>query len=406
MSKNSVAVLTFAFLAGCSSSSSPTPAGGGSATPAEFQAKLDSYTCAWKVKCGFIGASEQKACEDEVVGSRTKYPSPYDQVEAATAKRVTFDADAAAQCLAAAQALGCTYDQLFAFPDACSGAYKAAVAIGESCKADLECIGGYCEQGAGVKTKGCSGTCKAFLASGATCEPNAAHCASTDFCDSTTKKCTARVAAGGACGGALPGCAVGLFCKGYVAASGTTPATPGKCASAGAVGDACSAQFGVLTDCTPGLYCDPYSATPKCQTRLAAGVECSYPTACADGLACIGLVLDTSAGTVTTKGKCAAYLDVNKPCVDPAADATGCPFDTQCDAKSKLCAPYGASGADCSSSGTNGNCGENLYCDASSKCSPQVGLNAACTPASSSGADPCNEGSCDKTSKTCVLVCK
>lgn len=406
MSKNTIGLLTFALLAGCSSSS-PAPGGGGSATPAEFQTTLDSYTCAWKVKCGYIGASEQKACEDQVAGSRAKYPSGYDQVEASTGKRVSFDADAAGKCLAAAKALGCTMDQQFGLSDACGGVYKAAVAVGGACKADGECVGGYCDQGAGVTTDGCTGTCTAFLASGATCDPNASHCASTDYCDSTARKCTARVGAASACGGTLPRCQLGLYCKGYVAASGTTPATPGKCAGVGAVGDACTSYFFGNTDCTPGLYCDHSGATPTCKARLAAGTDCSSIDECADGLSCAGLVQDPNTGDVTTKGKCATFFDVNKPCVDPTAYETGCPYDTVCDATSKLCAPYGASGADCSDAGTGGYCGDYLYCDASSKCSAQVGLNAACTPpATTSDSDPCNAGSCDKTSKTCALVCK
>jgi hypothetical protein len=417
MSKLTVRILSLALLAGCSSKSTDPAASGDAgdvdaatsapSTPAALQAALDAETCSFRVRCGYIGASELSACESELAGSRTKFPPGYDLVEAADGKRVTFDADAAAKCLAAAKVLGCTVDQQIALANECAAVYGAATAVGGACKADGECVGGYCDRGAGAKPTGCAGTCAALLATGGTCDPNAPHCAQSDFCDATTKKCTARAGAGGDCGGTKPKCLPSLFCKGYLAASGGTPATAGKCAGAGAVGDPCGGSIRGDTDCTPGLFCDRSSKTPVCKARLGVGADCASLRACDDGLACAGLVVDLAAGTVTTKGKCAAYLDVTKTCADPAAYVTGCPLDTVCDAATKQCVLYGTLGADCSKTGTNGACAVDLYCDgATSKCAAQVGLGGACTPVAASAASPCQTGSCDATTKRCALACK
>lgn len=421
MSKISTTVLSLALLAGCSSKSAdalPTgdagdssdadAATGAPATPAELQAALDSETCTFRVRCGYIGASELKACEGDLAGSRAKFPPGYDLVEAATGGRVSYDADAAAKCLAAAKALGCTIDQQIALANECADVYGAATAPGGACKADGECVAGYCDRGTGAKPSGCAGVCAALLATGGACDPNAPHCASSDYCDATSKKCAARATAGAECGGTKPRCQLGLFCKGYVAASGGAPATAGKCAGAGAVGDPCGGSLRGDTDCTPGLYCDRSTKSPACKARLAAGAECASLSACDDGLACAGMIVDLTAGTVTTKGKCAAILDVGKTCDNPAAFVTGCPRDTVCDATSKQCVSFGTVGVDCSKTGTNGVCAVDFYCDgASSKCAAQVGLGAACTPpASMTAANPCQTGSCDATTKKCVLACK
>jgi hypothetical protein len=408
MLKKLTCLVTLALLAGCGSSASSDGGGtppGTPATAADFTTQFDSVGCQWQVKCGYIGASEATQCAADAAAASTKYPSGYDSVEAATAKRVTYDADAAKACLDAAKALGCTIDQEFDLSRVCAGVYKPAVAVGGACKADSECVNGYCNQGAGVMTDGCAGTCAAFVATGATCDPNDPRCGTTDYCDSTTNKCTARAASGASCGGSLPECQSSLFCKGYVAGSGSTPDTPGKCAAAGKEGDACESFFFGNTDCTPGLYCDSSAASPTCKARLASGSDCDTSMACQDGLACIGLQVDSSTGNVTTKGKCGAYLDVNKTCAD--AYETGCPYDTTCDKTALQCAPYGAAGQDCSSNGTQGWCNGNFYCDETSqKCTAMVALGATCTPPSSNGTDPCQAGSCDATSKTCALVCK
>lgn len=404
MSKKTLCLVSLLVLAGCSSSSGGAT-GGGASTPTDFQASLDAATCSWNVKCGYIGASEQKACEDGLAAATKDFPQGYDNAEAATAKRLSYDAAAGAKCLEIAAKLGCTLDEQFALSAQCAGVYVGAVPVGGSCKSDLECVGGWCDMGPDVSTDGCPGTCTAFVATGATCDPNAPHCAPTDSCNSTSKKCTARAAAGAKCGGADPSCQSGLFCKGYVAASGSTPATPGTCAAPGNLGDPCTTYFFGNTNCTPGLFCDDMAATPTCKTRLTAGTECDSFSSCADGLACIGLAYDPDTYELTAKGKCTGYLDVNKTCA--AADETGCPYDTSCDATALKCLPYGNLGADCSDAGTGGSCGDRLYCDGvTSKCTKMVGFGSACTPATGNGDDPCEDGSCDATSKTCVLVCK
>jgi hypothetical protein len=407
MSKKLLSLVSLVLLAGCSSSSGGGGGGGGASTPTDFETSLDTSTCAWKVKCGYIGASEQKACVDALAAATKDYPLAYDRAEAVKSGRLKYDATLAAKCLEDGNALGCTLDQyLIEFPRKCAPVFTANVAVGGACKADIECIGGYCNMGAGVSTDGCPGTCAAYTATGATCDSNDPHCAPTDSCNSTSKKCVTRAASGAACGGSNPSCQTGLFCRGYVAASGTTPETPGTCGGPGKVGDACAMGFFGNTNCTPGLWCDDTGASPVCREHIAAGAECkSYYWACADGTDCIGLTLDSSTGEVTTPGHCGKYLDVNSACA--ASDVTGCPYSTSCDATANKCLPYGALGADCSDAGTGGSCGDDMYCDgATSKCTKMVGLGAACTPATGSGDDPCQSGSCDATAKTCTLLCK
>jgi hypothetical protein len=213
----------------------------------------------------------------------------------------------------------------------------------------------------------------------------------------------ARSTAGAPCNPSLQ-CQDTLSCIGYVPAQNGQPAMNGACRSPGQVGDACL-SFGVgFSTCTPGLFCDGSSGKPLCAARVAAGTACAQWDACTDGLACVGLKIQNSA----TKGACAAFLDIGKPC-DPSIGETGCTGDARCDATTKTCAVLGVSGDDCSAKGTSGRCADNLYCDSLTlKCTAQLPLGAACTPPQMvngvPGDDPCHDGSCG-ASKVCAAAC-
>ena len=400
-----VVFISLTVVAGCGNGSNGggDTGKGGIASPADFQNALALVNCQYKAKCGSIGVSEEKQCETDAKAAIKKYPPAYSNEEAVAQKRLTFDAKQAQACVDAFKTAGCTVDQNFAAYAACQNVFKAQVKVGDGCKAGGECVMGYCAQGK-TPSDGCPGTCTAFIATGMTCDPNDSHCADSDFCEGTAKKCVARAADGKPCG-SMARCGLNSFCHGYIGASMGKPETKGTCGPAGKVGDACVSYLFGNTDCTPGLFCDKTVATkPVCAARLAQGTSCTSLAACVDPLDCVGLDFDMN-GKLKTPGTCAAFLDVNMSCKDPNVYETGCVYDTLCDTTSKVCLPSGNEGGDCSMNG--GYCGDNLYCDSiTMKCTPSVPLNGPCMPATGmNGQDPCHDGSCDATAKTCVLAC-
>jgi hypothetical protein len=246
------------------------------------------------------------------------------------------------------------------------------------------------------------GTCNPPLASGAACNPDDDVCGANLYCDSTKKQCVAAAAVGASCSTTVF-CQDGLVCIGDVPASGTTPEVPGKCAQPGAAGAACGDAD---RDCQAGLFCNTEAAKHVCTARTAvAGGTCSAFEACPDGQLCIGLTVNATTGVVTTPGKCGAVLDVGGAC-DPTADEDGCPDDTDCDATSKKCVVAGAEGSTCTPG--DDDCRDAFYCDSTMlKCTKLVALGQACVPqpTTTNGEESCHDGTCDATSKRCVLFC-
>lgn len=405
MHRTRTTFLVMALLAGCGGGGGGGNLDGGAAgvkTAAEFEAALQAANCVYLAKCGSIGASEEKQCEADAIASATNFPPAYTRVEAVDAKRLAFDAAAAQKCIDTVRTTGCTIDQYFAASDLCEAAFKPLVMPGGACRADAECDGGWCDMGK-VQTEGCAGRCTANTATGDACTPGDSHCGDLAFCDSTSKKCTARAAAGMPCGGTRPRCQFNLYCKGYMAGQNGMADTPGTCQPPFAVGEACLEAFFGNTNCTPGLFCDSSKSPAVCAKRLGAGAECESLSACDDGQTCVGLDVDDM-GNVTAKGRCGPFLDVGKTCADPKVYETGCPYSGTCDAMTKQCVTLGTKGSDCADTGF---CNDTLYCDpASLKCISQVPLGGACTPpATADDPDPCHDGSCDETSMKCTLVC-
>lgn len=398
-----------ALLTACSSG-----AGNPLATSADYDAQSAILGCAHDAKCGAIAASELKACQAGAAALAAMYPPAYTATEAVKSKRLAYSAKAATTCLAAFKTVGCNPDLIQATLTAaqCFQIYTPLVAVGGACFDSGECIGGYCDQGMGGS--GCMGTCKAFLATGAACDPTNPLCGGTDFCDATAKVCTAALASGAACSPSV-NCAAGLFCKGYQDADTTTmtPEVLGACKGPGAVGDVCSiVTFGGNTDCTPGLYCDfDTMPSPTCAATVGSGVACSDYAQCSDGLDCAGIVFDAN-DNVTAKGVCQPFLDGGAACTPSTTADPGCAIDMSCDATSKTCVLTGPLGADCSATGTNDLCATNLYCDGPTmKCTAMLPLGAACVPpvtdsmGNQTGDDPCHDGACDATAKTCTNPC-
>jgi hypothetical protein len=397
-------ILLISFFAACSSGGDD-----GIATPGAFDSSNAIAACLQAARCGFIGASEEKKCESDAAATLKAYPPVYSTTEAVNSKRLTFSASEAQKCVDANKNNGCSVDAYFALFDKCSGVFKAAVQAGGACKDSLECVGGYCDQGANGSS-GCAGTCKTNVASGATCDPNNDHCGATDFCDGTTKVCTARVQLGASCGSS-PLCASNLFCKGYTPADTTTntPEVKGVCKGAGAVGDDCTLYLFGNDDCGDGLFCDSSGTAPKCTKPSALGADCIAYTGCVDPYDCIGLAFDQNTGAVTTKGKCGAWLDIGKTCDPTSMGEIGCPLDSTCDMTTKVCKLSGQVGDTCDPT-AGGGCGTSLYCDGTtSKCTKSVALGGACTPQMVDmngfpiGDEPCHDGTC--TNGSCTLVC-
>jgi hypothetical protein len=241
------------------------------------------------------------------------------QVEV-TAGRVHYDSAQATACIAAVQALPCTwlFDELRPVPAECKAALTGTVANGGNCYMGDNCSNGFCTAD---YTLACPGKCQAFIAAGGNCD--AAECAAGLACDyggnpSTCKTpngaglpcpckdglwcdgglaspiCKTPIPTGGACSG--NGCAVGNECTGYPSAtcqalvglngacSATAPCGWGywcsasKCVSFPSVGQACAGAYGCI-----GGYCDTATASPTCKAYLADGAACTSYEQCVSG---------------------------------------------------------------------------------------------------------------------------
>jgi hypothetical protein len=389
--------------AGCSEG------GGGGLT--DFDTAVNDAFCAYNARCGYYGASEVAKCKSDAAAALKMYTPAYSTNDAVKMKRLSYDGVRAQACVDAINKAGCSNDSYYALGDSCSGVYKGLVPAGGTCLSAIECAAGnWCDQGNNAGTDGCSGTCKANTATGATCDANDPHCNDSDFCDDSTAAavCKTRLKTGTAC---APGqCVSGNYCKGY---DSGPPEVLGQCSGLGQIGEACSMSFLGTTNCALGLWCndvDPNAAV--CAKPLANGTECSSYFACADGFDCLGLAFDPNTGDLTTKGKCGAFLDIGKACVS-AGGESGCPFDSTCDTTSNTCKLGGAVGDTCDPT-SFAQCSGNAYCDGNtSKCTTRVALGAACTPAPVDpgsgfplGDEPCHDGTCDEMTMKCALICQ
>jgi hypothetical protein len=393
-------------VAGCSSGG-----GGGPDSPAAFDSQLNDAYCVYNARCGYYGASEVKQCESDAAAAAKMYPPAYSTTSGVQSNKLSYDAARAQACLDAVSKAGCSNDSYYALGDVCNGVFKGLVQAGGACVAALECApGNWCDQGTNTGTAGCTGTCKANIATGQTCDPNNSHCNDSDYCDDSAGTgmgtCTATLKQGDSC---VPGqCGIGLNCNGY---DSGPPEVKGVCATLAKVGGKCTTSFLGTTNCQLGLWCnDADMNNAVCATPVASGGECQSYFACADGLDCLGLAFDAN-GAVTTKGKCGPFLDIGKSCSSVGGEA-GCPYDSTCDATSMTCKLGGMVGDTCDPTSTGG-CSGNNYCDGNtSKCAQLVALGGACTPAPTDangfplGDEPCHDGSCDATTNKCAVTCQ
>ncbi len=336
------------------------------------------------------------------------------------AGRLTFNADKAAECLAAISGGSCALEK--GGPQACRDAFVGVVATGASCEDDRVCVSHWCKgvnqksatntSGCGVCTEAikvgeaCTGTgcavgskcigdkCVAdgSVAVGAECAGESS-CGASAFCDydGSKQKCVAFAASGEACKSSSA-CAGGLMClaKAMTDKSGT-------CGAARKLGDACFAmgkpgQSG--GDCGPGLACgiigDPDGkSVPKlnCVAQKKMGEACTSYWECgmldavcisskcaawpAIGQPCAKVVFSFSCGQnamCNKDGNCAALPKIGEACTDLCAQGLSCKFTPG--ANDGKCAAQPAAGdvctqdMDCHYSG--------LSCGADKKCAAMV----------------------------------
>ncbi len=326
-------------------------------------------TCERDVRCGNIGASELAACKADASTRATKFPPSYSIDDAIKDKRLSINVSEAERCIAASKDAPCTVDGIFVLLEACDRLYLPAVMPGGACKSDYECIGGTCARASG--DTGCPGTCKAYVATGGDCAAEDATCAPSDFCHGDTQVCTLRAGKDAACDDKIR-CGLAFSCTGQDAQTGAG----GTCTAPSPVGTTCESYFFGNTSCDPALYCD--SSTQKCAARGATGAECNGFYACDDGFVCIGLTFDED-GNIMTPGRCTAPLDVGQTC-DPSFGETGCPLSTSCDMTSRQCIR--------------------------TETPERIPFGMPCTPPADENAeDPCDDGVCDPSTRTCALIC-
>lgn len=379
---------------------------------------LATAVCDHALRCGYIGASQVTECKttrrltlvwgspdmlgiDALLKEGRLKPSPADE------KR----------CIAA---LGTAQCRDYAALQVCGIGHRPTaptIAPGGACMRDDECIDGTCSA-----LPACTGKCIAKKPLGAACG-TMDRCTDGTFCEGGA--CRARGKAGETCGGHWQWCGEGLFCDGYRPAQRTRPAGTkevlGTCRGPRGVGDSCATDE--QNHCRADLYCAWGDPKATCQKPLAKGETCRWIDACADGLACTGLVLkgisaDRMHYGVATPGRCAPILDAGDAC-DPNTFVSGCPKAMRCDAKTKRCRSAGHEGDPCVSSWItkeppdgvpiqNDGCVSSNFCDATTRtCKKAIALGQRCTPQKLGVEDePCFLSKCDAKTKRCAAQCK
>lgn len=253
--------------------------------------------------------------------------------------RVTYDEDAALDCLQKIAALDC--DEL---PNAaelpCLDAIGGTVAIGDACDRDLECEGNtFCALAAA-----CPGTCTARHGQGEDCEKEA-ECDAALAC--VGGRCLAPAAAQAACGPDSP-CNATALCVGANVAQGID----GTCialadAFAANEGDSCS--FTTASYCAPGLSCvvaaigHTGGAVSNCEKPAGRDGACNFgfPTPCPESQYC-----DAEPASGGTEGTCRDLPGEGETCV-AISGAPPCGAGLGC--VERVCTPIGRIGAACAS---------------------------------------------------------
>lgn len=384
---------------------------------------MEKVQCERAARCGGIGHAELFECKALASAHSSIYPLPYSLDEAVKAGRLLVDMRAAAACMGAALAVGCTDEQFESLlQQQCDlvALYRGLVTKGGICRSSRECITGFCGSAGMPVVSGCAGTCQSYIVLDSACDPTAAGtCTSADYCPDDTRVCTRRQGSGQRCVG-LDGCLPGFLCKGYEPAHEGQPASPGTCAPPGKVGEPCTLLANDLYDCDPGLYCDFRQSPSRCAPRHPQGEPCYTRFQCQDGLACAGVKrLDMK---TVAPGVCTPFLDLYLECSGAdlsfsigggvtGAYSSACPYDMYCSTTGMTCDPRGQPGGYCTIDKNTHQtvsffgCRPGYYCDsAREKCIPQLPLGASCDQTASPD-NVCADSVCSPGSGLCERIC-
>ena len=289
-------LVALALVAACSDSSTPA----GPIRIDQFDATYEAYYCNYLVRCGLI---------DDVATCRSLRPQSSElsgmfdetQVQAAMAGLITYDGQAAADCLGSYFST-CVRGYVAtprAAPLACSQIFTATGKDAEPCGANEECISGTCNETGPCTGSCCQGTCYGATPPPPTRVTLGQSCLSgtmciDSYCDSPSYICTAYLANGMQCS-TSDQCEAGLTCRNSVctplAGTGEPCNSDDDCQS---VGDHCDgrvcAPYGLIgtactgTECSPAYRCDSTSHT--CTFGPKLGDSCSTTGACVDQSYC------------------------------------------------------------------------------------------------------------------------
>ncbi|HET7501991.1 MAG TPA: hypothetical protein VFK02_13335 [Kofleriaceae bacterium] len=246
------------------------------------------------------------------------------------AGKIRYDGEAASACVDAIARQSCdlTAEDARARPAACDRMLAGAIAGGEPCQIDAECVSGTCEPSSGCPESGCcAGTCRPAQApagDGGGCAQDG-DCRDGLVC-ATDRTCRTPAGPGEPCA-ADRECAAGLGCINPLSTM------PGTCRPLPHLGEPCpylrcadenlrcdetqascvalglpGAPCGGDLECSPLLECD--ATSHACQVLPSLGMPCTR--------ACQGQAFcqhdDTGAGT----------------CVAPLANGAPCEFRSEC----------------------------------------------------------------------------
>jgi len=280
-------------LAACSDSSTPA----GPIRIDQFEATYEAYYCSYLVRCGLL--DDMATCRSLRMQSSELSPLFDDtQVQAALADLITYDGQAAADCLGGYFST-CVRGYVAtprAAPAACSQVFVATAKDAAACGANEECISGICNETGPCTGSCCQGTCYGATPPaprptlGESCQMNTACVES--YCDTPSYICSAYLTLGMQCS-TSDQCEAGLACRNSVCAS--LAATGDPCNSdddCQSVGDHCASnvctKFGLIgtpctsNECSPAYRCDTTSHTcafgPKLGESCPQGfcVDASY----------------------------------------------------------------------------------------------------------------------------------
>ena len=266
--------------------------------------------CAPVVNAGGIGCSSQSVDLSSVAADVAAVGLPL------PAPELSYDAQAAAACLAAPWTFCLPLSQSALEPPACASVFVPLIPDGGACSFDLACIGGTCA----TQGESCAGTCVPQT------PPPPYQPGSGDYCVN-----------GAGCGDA------GLVCDGVY------------CRLDAGVGASCQ-PGGAFFQCGPGLYCAGDAGS--CQPQLPQGASCLYDPAvenaflgvdltglCQSGLVCQGEALLTDGGL--RPGMCQPPATLGQACTDLQPDElehrSGCMAGAVCSCG--VCVPPPVSGS-------------------------------------------------------------